>query len=280
MNKCERNEATFSVFQLNRLVNFSELLDLQSYPQLDDEIQEIFVSPKSSFATITEPLDAILAHMFTISEISLVSYRTELSGEETQKDLGAFIEQMQRISVHTEPPTSSRMSSLGNRARRVLSNVLQVHIARECIKSRDWQVNHFELNFSATWTSPQWDIIRTDRIGVAEGALDRNAKSEPVARENHTVLHKLRFSGYLLQSKHIVQGKDQISSHWKSSQRFKCIEWSIGSVSSPIRHIRCKSSFILLSHCWTPQRWMAIEFRQHYFMDHPNAIGPSNIIDL
>lgn len=131
MNKCERNEATFTVFQLNRMVNFSELLDLQTYPDLDDEIQQIFVSPKSSFATITEPLDAILAHMFTISEISLISYRTELSGEETQKDFGAFIEQMQRISVHTEAPTSSRMSSLGNRARRVLSNVLQVCVRFE-----------------------------------------------------------------------------------------------------------------------------------------------------
>lgn len=128
MNECERNEATFKVFQLNRLVNFSDILDLQTYPELDDEIQQIFVSPKSPFASVTEPLDAILAHMFTISEISLISYRSELSGEETQKDLGAFIEQMQRISVHTDTATSSRMSSLGNRARRVLSNVLQVNI--------------------------------------------------------------------------------------------------------------------------------------------------------
>lgn len=127
MNECERNEATFKAFQLNRLVNFSDMLDIQAYPELDDEIQQIFVSPKSSFATVTEPLDAILAHMFTISEISLVSYRAELSGEETQKDLGAFIEQMQRISVHTDTATSSRMSSLGNRARRVLSNVMQVY---------------------------------------------------------------------------------------------------------------------------------------------------------
>lgn len=134
MNECERNEATFSVFQLNRLVNFSEILELQAYPELDDEIQQIFVSPKSSFATVTEPLDAILAHMFTISEISLISYRSELSGEETQKDFGAFIEQMQRISVHTDSATSSRMSSLGNRARRVLSNVLQVCVRYKAIR--------------------------------------------------------------------------------------------------------------------------------------------------
>lgn len=126
MNACERNEATARVFQLNRMVNFSEILDLQAYAELDDEIQQIFVSPKSSFGTLTDPLDAILAHMFTISEISVTAYRTELSSEETQKDLSAFVEQMQRISVHTDTVTSSRMSSLGNRARRVLANVLQV----------------------------------------------------------------------------------------------------------------------------------------------------------
>lgn len=131
MNACERNEATFKVFQWHRLVNFSGILDLETYPELDDEMQQIFVSPKSSFATLTDPLDAIVANMFTISEISLIAYRTELSGEETQKDLGAFIEQMQRISMHTDAATSSRMSTLGNRARRVLTNVLQVVVTLE-----------------------------------------------------------------------------------------------------------------------------------------------------
>lgn len=163
MNECERNEATFKAFQLKRLVNFSEMLDIQAYPELDDEIQQIFVSPKSSFATVTEPLDAILAHMFTISEISLISYRAELSGEETQKDLGAFIEQMQRISVHTDTATSSRMSSLGNRARRVLSNVMQVSISKsntaslpDIIFCRNAESRfHFFFSFPATGTSTQ-----------------------------------------------------------------------------------------------------------------------------
>lgn len=55
-----------------------------------------------------------------------MSYRTDLSEPTPQTDLLTFIEQMQRVSAQIQDvSTSSRMSTLGNRARRVLSNILQ-----------------------------------------------------------------------------------------------------------------------------------------------------------
>lgn len=38
LDQCERNEATYDVFQFNRLANVSQILDIHEYPQLDEEI--------------------------------------------------------------------------------------------------------------------------------------------------------------------------------------------------------------------------------------------------
>lgn len=92
--------------------------------------------------------------MFTNSDINFLAYRTDLSRPTPEKDLSTFIDQMQRVSVQVsilfscwhdfaqcsialknmnanvilqiqESTTSSRMSTLGNRARRLQANILQ-----------------------------------------------------------------------------------------------------------------------------------------------------------
>ncbi|XP_031635257.1 uncharacterized protein LOC116348398 isoform X2 [Contarinia nasturtii] len=125
IERCQQNDATFSVFQFDRIVNISQIFDLQEHNALEDEIEKIFVSA-SSFVTLTEDLQNILTYMYTNSEINFLAYRTELSRPTPEKDLSMFIDQMQRVSVQIqESTTSSRMSTLGNRARRLQANVLQ-----------------------------------------------------------------------------------------------------------------------------------------------------------
>lgn len=122
---CERNEGAFSTFHLNRFINITNILDYREFDALDDEIENIFISAQQ-FSTVTKPLEDILIYMFSNSNINFSSYRHELSHPTPEKDLSTFIEQMQRVSVQIQDSaTSSRMSTLGNRARRLQSNILQ-----------------------------------------------------------------------------------------------------------------------------------------------------------
>lgn len=98
INRCEANDATFSVFQFDRIVNISYIFDVQEHTRLEEEIEKIFVS-SSSFTTLTDDLQNILTYMFTNSDINFLAYRTDLSRPTPEKDLSTFIDQMQRVSV-------------------------------------------------------------------------------------------------------------------------------------------------------------------------------------
>lgn len=98
IDRCEANDATFSVFQFDRIINISHIFDVQEHSKLEEEIEKIFVS-SSSFTTLTEDLQNILMYMFTNSDINFLAYRTDLSRPTPEKDLSTFIDQMQRVSV-------------------------------------------------------------------------------------------------------------------------------------------------------------------------------------
>lgn len=154
INRCEQNDAAYPVFQLDHLMNVSQLLSLKENDDLENEIdvnivfghiiitkiiynnltlissffpiiQKIFVSV-AQFSTLTEPLTTILNFMFTNSEINYTSYRLELAESTPDKDLSIFIDQMQRVAAQIhDTSTSSRMSALSNRARRLQTTILQ-----------------------------------------------------------------------------------------------------------------------------------------------------------
>lgn len=98
IDRCEANDATFSVFQFERIVNISHIFDVQEHSKLEEEIEKIFVT-SSSFTTLTEDLQNILTYMFANSDINFLAYRTDLSRPTPEKDLSTFIDQMQRVSV-------------------------------------------------------------------------------------------------------------------------------------------------------------------------------------
>lgn len=98
IDRCEANDATFSVFQFDRIVNISHIFDVQEHSKLEEEIEKIVVS-SSAFTTLTDDLQNILTYMFTNSDINFLAYRTDLSRPTPEKDLSTFIDQMQRVSV-------------------------------------------------------------------------------------------------------------------------------------------------------------------------------------
>lgn len=98
ITQCERSDATYDVFQLERILNVSKIIDLQEYDDLDDAIEKIFVS-SARFGSLTEPLERIFDYMFANSDITFNLYRAELSQATPEKDLTTFIDQMQRVSV-------------------------------------------------------------------------------------------------------------------------------------------------------------------------------------
>lgn len=98
IDQCEQNDATFSVFQFERIVNVPQILDVQEYDKLDEEIDKIFVST-ATFTTLTETLQNILNYMFSNSDVNFSLYRVDLSRPTPEKDLSTFIDQMQRVSV-------------------------------------------------------------------------------------------------------------------------------------------------------------------------------------
>lgn len=131
---------------LNQFSKFFSRILFASHPSLDVSHQKIVVNG-NAFTTVTESLQNILTYMFTNSDINFLAYRTDLGRLTPEKDLSTFIDQMQRVSVQVsveiaipslpksindclsvqiqESQTSSRMATLGNRARRLQANVLQ-----------------------------------------------------------------------------------------------------------------------------------------------------------
>lgn len=97
---------------------------------------------------MTDALQSIFEDMYVI-DINLAAYRNDINLPAPERDLATFIDQMQRVSLHVsiyrilnilwthhcnikyvflqvqDVGSSSRMATLGNRARRLQSSVLQ-----------------------------------------------------------------------------------------------------------------------------------------------------------
>ncbi|XP_055313927.1 prominin-1-A isoform X2 [Sitodiplosis mosellana] len=193
IERCQQNDAVFAVFQFDRIVNISQIFDAQEHSRLEDEIEKIFVSA-SSFLTLTEDLQNILNYMFTNSDINFLAYRTDLSRPTPEKDLSTFIDQMQRVSVQIqESTTSSRMSTLGNRARRLQSNILQ---PLERLRSEI----QFELTALQLQKEPWTDMVNQSLTHLKTTQFFINQDSAEIC-SNKTTAFKLRLKEHLMLNK-------------------------------------------------------------------------------
>ncbi|XP_058979653.1 prominin-1-A isoform X2 [Musca domestica] len=122
---CEKNEASYNVFQLDAFVNTTAISNLKQFPKVTQAIDSIDVSERT-LLSLTQTIQSILESMLQTSSFNLTTYRTTIGAPTPEKDLATFIDQMQRVALQIQDvATSSRMTTLGSRSKRLQSSILQ-----------------------------------------------------------------------------------------------------------------------------------------------------------
>ncbi|XP_017838884.1 prominin-2 isoform X1 [Drosophila busckii] len=122
---CEQNQASYSVFQLDAFVNTTKIADLKQFPKVSTAIDAISVSERTMLS-LTQSIQNILENMLQTSAFNLTTYRNSVGAPTPEKDLATFIDQMQRVALQIQDvATSSRMTTLGSRSKRLQASILQ-----------------------------------------------------------------------------------------------------------------------------------------------------------
>ena len=95
---CEKNEASYNVFQLDAFVNTTAISNIKQYPKVTQAIDEIDVSERT-LLSLTQTIQTILENMLQMSSFNLTTYRTTIGAPTPEKDLATFIDQMQRVAL-------------------------------------------------------------------------------------------------------------------------------------------------------------------------------------
>lgn len=109
IGQCEERMSTYQVFDLEALLNLTNVVDLRNYEPIDARLNKL-IAPSDPFHGLTNVLQSYLEEMVTDATVNLTSYRLELVQLTPEKDLITFIDQMQRVSlqvsniaIHTFP---------------------------------------------------------------------------------------------------------------------------------------------------------------------------------
>ncbi|KAH8339873.1 hypothetical protein KR067_001136 [Drosophila pandora] len=122
---CEQNQASYNVFQLDAFVNTTKIADLKQFPKVSTAIDAISVSGRT-LLSLTQSIQNILENMLQTSSFNLTTYRSSVGAPTPEKDLATFIDQMQRVALQIQDvATSSRMTTLGSRSKRLQASILQ-----------------------------------------------------------------------------------------------------------------------------------------------------------
>jgi hypothetical protein len=186
INSCEDNKPAYLTFQLGQLVNVRRVLDMKKYLELEEAIDDIKAT-ESLFIGFTTGLQNILSEMVYETDVNISSYRIDLTFISPEKDIVTFIDQMQRVSAQIQDvSTSSRMTTLGSRAKRVQMSLLQPleHLRGEIV----YHLTALELEI-APWTSDvSWKYIFQIKISPTFFGLGQQ-KFEFIERSPNLLEH-------------------------------------------------------------------------------------------
>lgn len=98
INNCQSGKPTYETFDLEKILNLSELLDYNFHPKLLHELDGIR-APETLFLSITHKLQYYLEDMIPHADMNLTMYRLSLVQMTPENDLLTFIDQMQRVSL-------------------------------------------------------------------------------------------------------------------------------------------------------------------------------------
>lgn len=122
---CEESNASYSTFDLEKIMNLSDITNYKFYPKLEASFERLKATPTNLFE-ITKNLQIILEEMLVDSEVQIKTYRLVIGQPTPEKDIATFTDQMQRVSLQIhDVATASRMTTLGSRARRLQPTLMQ-----------------------------------------------------------------------------------------------------------------------------------------------------------
>lgn len=125
LNECRRNQSTYEVFQIDRLLNLSHELNYENYQKLAESINGIEATA-NAFSSLTVKSQSIIGNLLRNVNASFTTYQIELSQISPENELSHFIDQMQRVSLQIlDFSTVSRMAALTSTAKRIQSTILQ-----------------------------------------------------------------------------------------------------------------------------------------------------------
>lgn len=100
LNECQnRRRSTFAVFQLDRIVNVSDLYANECNARITEHIGAVTLDWASFTGNITTPLQSALERIRLESRVNLTGYRINLSEPTPARELATFTEHLQRVSI-------------------------------------------------------------------------------------------------------------------------------------------------------------------------------------
>lgn len=125
LGQCENNKSTYETFQIENLLDLTNVLSHENYLDLMRSINDIRAI-EAPFSSFTKTIQLILDDLIHESRGNFTMYRSELTQVSPEKEMIHFIDQMQRVSLQIQDgQTASRMATLASAARRVQSTLLQ-----------------------------------------------------------------------------------------------------------------------------------------------------------
>lgn len=100
LNECqERGRPTFAVFQLDKLVNVSDLYANECNTRIAERIGAVSLDWAHFTGNLTAPLQSSLERIRFESRVNLTGYRINLTEPMPVRELANFIEHLQRVSI-------------------------------------------------------------------------------------------------------------------------------------------------------------------------------------
>lgn len=100
LNDCQdRRRSTFSVFQLGRLVNISDLYANECNTRITEHIEAVSLDWTNFTSNLTTPLQSSLERIRLESRVNLTGYRINLSEPTPVRELATFTEHLHRVSI-------------------------------------------------------------------------------------------------------------------------------------------------------------------------------------
>jgi hypothetical protein len=188
LTHCQDDKSTYDTFQIENLLDLKNVLNYENYLDLVHSITAIRAS-EFPFISFTQKLQNIFDEILDDSIGNFTTYRLDLTQVSPEKEMGHFIDQMQRVSLQIQDTaTASRMASLTSQARRLQFSMLQ---PLEVLKNEII----FQLTALEFLIDPWMDRVKAIRESFNQTQIYLNAHSTQIcANYSENFRNRLRMN--------------------------------------------------------------------------------------